>query len=283
MEKFESENALEAESEPGCRLPLAGRTIIVTRSREQAGKIIEMLEGLGAKVVSCPTIETVAPDSWDALDAAIKQLESYDWLVFTSANGARFFFHRLKEAGGKNEEAITKLTVCAIGPATARAIEEAGTHVDLIAKESVAEGALRAIIERVGGEEKIRGLRFLIPRARIARNVLPDELGKLGAHVDAVEAYETIKPDVDVDAMIRLFEEDRVDAITFTSPSTVSNFAAMIGADNIPNLLENTLVACIGPVTTKAAQEHKLKMIIQPEIYNAAALVEAIVKSLANQ
>jgi uroporphyrinogen III methyltransferase/synthase len=169
--------------------------------------------------------------------------------------------------------------VCAIGPATAKAIENAGIHVDVIAADSKAEGALRAIIEHAGGESKIRGLRFLIPRARIAREVLPVELGRLGARVDAVETYQTVKPDTDIENIIRLLNEA---AITFTSSSTVANFAALVGAENLSSLLQNTLVACIGPVTAATALEHGLSKIVQPEVYNTRALVEAIVKEIGS-
>jgi len=173
--------------------------------------------------------------------------------------------------------------VCAIGPATARAVEAAGALAHVTASDSKAEGALTAIIDHVGGEENVRGLRFLIPRARVASEILPGGLRSLGAHVDAVETYQTVKPDVHPEAIIRLFKENSIDAITFTSSSTVSNFAELAGLTDLSDLLATTLVACIGPVTAETAASHGLKRVIQPELYNAAALVESIVKSIGKE
>jgi uroporphyrinogen III methyltransferase/synthase len=282
MRKSEKINIDESDSGSSKTLPLKGKTILITRRRAQSEEMTLMTEKLGATVIHCPTIEIVEPDSWAELDAAIQQLVTYDWLVFTSANGADFFFRRLAEKQSGVAASMSKLVVCAIGPATARAIEKASVDVDVIATDSKAEGALASIIEHAGGEDKIRGLKFLIPRARIAREILPVELSKLGAQVDAVETYQTIKPDVDGDAIARLFKEGQVDAITFTSPSTVSNFAALVGSGDLSILLQHTLVACIGPVTAATALEHGLENIVQPDAYNATALVEALVKAMGN-
>jgi uroporphyrinogen III methyltransferase/synthase len=259
--------------------PLKGKTVLITRPRAQSGEMTRYIEQLGATVIHCPTIEIAEPVSWAALDAAIEELATYDWLVFTSANGAEFFFRRLAEKR-RDLAASINTVICAIGPATAKAIEKAGIRVDVIAEDSKAEGALATIIEHTGGENKIRGLRFLIPRARIAREVLPVELSNLGAYVNAVEAYQTVKPDVKTDAIVRLFTEGAVDAITFTSSSTVSNFAALVGADDLSTLLQDTLVACIGPVTAATAIGHGITNVIQPDVYNATAMVEALVKAI---
>ncbi len=262
--------------------PLKGKTVMITRQRAQAKEMTEMLESLGASVIHCPTIKIIEPDSWAALDAAIEKINTYDWVVFTSANGAEFFFRRLAERRKEGVPSIARLRVCAIGPATAKAIDAAGVRVDVTATDSKAEGALRAIIEHAGGEEKMKGLRLLIPRARIAREVLPSELARLGAEVDAVETYQTVKPDINIKVVIRLFAEGRIDAITFTSSSTVSNFARLVGASDLSNLLHGVLIACIGPVTAQTAIEHNLEKIVQPEAYNSPALVETIVRSIGN-
>ena len=259
---------------------LAGKTIMLTRPRAQSGEMAGRLIELGAEVLYCPTIEIAAPSNWDALDAAIERLETYNWLVFTSANGPDYFFARLAEKRRDGFHALTSQITCAIGPATAKAIQSTGARVDVIAADSKAEGALKTIIEFAGGQDKIRGLRILIPRARVAREVLPNELTKLGAHVDAVEAYQTIKPEVDGDRLVALFSAGRIAAITFTSSSTVNNFAALVGMDDLSPLLVNVAVACIGPVTAQTAAEHGLTAVIQPEAYNAAALVEALANAL---
>ena len=262
--------------------PLKGKTVMVTRPRAQSKEMTDMLERLGATVIHCPTIKIIEPDSWAALDAAIEKINTYDWIVFTSANGPEFFFRRLVERRKDGIASMARLTVCAIGPATAKAIDAAGVRVDVTATDSKAEGALRAIIEHAGGEEKMRGLRLLIPRARIAREVLPSELARLGAEVDAVETYQTVKPDIDAKVVIRLFAEDKIDAITFTSSSTVSNFARLVGASDLSSLLHGVLIACIGPVTAQTAFEYKLENIGQPEAYNSTALVEMIVRSIGH-
>lgn len=256
---------------------------MVTRPRAQSEDITTQLEALGAAVVHLPTIEVLPPTSWAPLDASIERIKEYDWIVFTSANGAHFFFRRLSEMRIDAVEALATHIVCAIGPATARAVEAAGAVAHVVASESKAEGALTAIIEHVGGNQNVRGLRFLIPRARVARETLPSGLRRLGAHVDAVETYQTVKPDIQPEGIIRLFRENSIDAITFTSSSTVSNFAELAGVADLSDLLATTLVACIGPVTAETAVSHGLTKIIQPELYNAAELVESIVKSIGQE
>ena len=139
-----------------------------------------------------------------------------------------------------------------------------------------------AIIERVCGEEKVKGLRFLIPRARVARDLLPNELTRLGAEVDVVEAYRTVKPDLSSRDIVKLFLDHRPDAITFTSSSTVSNLAALAGTDDLSALLRGVVVACIGPITAQTAAEHGLRVDIQPASHNALSLAQAIVAELGS-
>jgi uroporphyrinogen III methyltransferase/synthase len=263
--------------------PLEGRTIVITRPRSQSAEMTRLIEEMGGSTLFCPTIEVIEPRNWNAVDTAIENLESYDWVIFTSANGPRFFFHRLAEKRSDWRNAIGKAVIFAIGSATANSVEAYGLRVDIVATESRAEGAVQAIIEKVGGKHKISGLRFLIPRAKVAREVLPVELTRLGASVDAVEVYETIKPQIDLASIIDLFKEKKVDAITFTSPSTVSNFAALVGFDDLSDLLSETIVGCIGPTTTARATQFKLTDIVQPDEYNAQALVEAIAKAISEQ
>ena len=241
------------------------------------------LEAVGATVVHCPTIEVLSPDSWAQLDASIRRINEYDWVVFTSANGVRFFIDRLVEIEIEGAEALTGRVVCAIGAATARALEQAGVLAQVTASDSTAEGALRAIIDHVGGEQNIRGLQFLIPRAKVAREILPASLRELGAWVDAVEAYQTIKPEIARESILRLFDEALIDVVTFTSSSTVSNFAALVGLTDLSDLFANILVACIGPITAETAAAHGLKNIIQPDFYNAEALVKSIVRSIGQE
>jgi uroporphyrinogen III methyltransferase/synthase len=257
---------------------------MVTRARTQSEDITTRLEALGASVIHFPTIEIAPPSNWASVDASIERIRDYDWIVFTSANGVNLFFNRLAELRQDNViEILSSKVICAIGPATARAIEAAGATAHVVASDSKAEGALKAITDQLGGEEKVQGLRFLIPRARVARETLPDGLRNLGAHVDAVETYQTVKPDVDRAAVILLFKQNRIDAITFTSSSTVSNLAELAGLTDLSALLRPALVVCIGPITADTAAKHGLKRIIQPEMYNAAALVESIVQEIGEK
>jgi uroporphyrinogen III methyltransferase/synthase len=260
--------------------PLLGKKILITRPSGQSDEMAAILEGLGAEVIRCPTIEFAPPDDWSCLDRAIQDLQSYDWIVFTSANGVRFFLQRLKSRSPLGLEALHKLTSCAIGPATASAMQSAGVRVDVTADDSRAEGALVAIVEQLGGETPLKGLRFLIPRAAVARDLLPDELRRLGADVDAVPAYKTIKPDIDGEQIARLFTEGHVDAAAFTSSSTISNFASIVGRKRLGELLRDVVVGCIGPITAATAAEYGLEHIVQPTVYTSDALAGAIAQAL---
>jgi uroporphyrinogen III methyltransferase/synthase len=259
--------------------PLKGRAIMITRQRSQAAEVAAILEHAGARVLYCPTIEVVAPDSWSGLDEAIRSIGAFDWIVFTSANGVRFFFQRLAESG-LDTSIISSLTCCAIGPATASALGSAGARVDVMAADSRAEGVLQAIIGRAGGSGGVKGLRFLVPRAQVARELLPIELRKLGAIVDTVDAYQTIKPDLDSHGIRQMLELRQIDAVTFTSPSTVEHFVNLIGGGDVVSLLGEVLIACIGPVTAAAARQRGLEKIIQAEFHNAEALAREIITAL---
>lgn len=259
--------------------PLFGKTVIVTRARAQAADLTNELEQQGATVIHCPTIETIPPTDVEPLDAAIAHLEEYDWVVFTSANGVDFFFRRLYEQRKDGVGSLRRISICTIGPATTRALELNGVRTTLCASESKGEGVLKELIDYVGGPSGVLGRRFLIPRAKVARDVLPSGLRRCGAKVDSVEAYQTVAPKIDLTGVVRLFEKQSIDAITFTSSSTVSNFAALVGSKDLSTLLGKTVVACIGPVTAKTAGRFGLSKIIQPEIYNAHELVRCIVKA----
>lgn len=260
--------------------PLLGKTVVVTRARAQSGEITNRLEALGATVIHCATIEVAPPSSWVALDSAIENLADYDWLVFTSANGVECFFRRLREKRTEGNPHPVAQIICAIGPATAQALKAEGARTNVVASESRAEGALAAIIDYLGVPERVRGLNFLIPRARVAREVLPDGLRRLGARVDAVEAYQTIRPDIEPEIIRRLFKEQSIDAITFTSSSTVSNLAALVGLEDLSGLLANTVAVCIGPVTADTAEKHGVAKIVHPHEYNTESLVDSIVQCI---
>jgi uroporphyrinogen III methyltransferase/synthase len=250
--------------------------VLITRAREQGSQMEALLESLGARVICFPMIEIAEPESWEQLDAAICRLDQYHWIIFTSSNAVRFFYRRVREL---RAEIPPALKVFAIGPATAKSIQQEGVRVDLVASESRAEGALEAIIGHLGGPDQVAGLSFLLPRAKRARELLPAELQKLGARVEPVEAYRTVKPKANRAELMRSLSE--VDAVVFTSPSTVSNFAELVGNEDLSQLLGNVAIACIGPTTAAAAAQRRLWPVIKPDAYNSEALVEAIARYFA--
>jgi uroporphyrinogen III methyltransferase/synthase len=257
--------------------PLAGRTIVITRARAQADEFAAELERLGARVVSCPTIEIVEPESYALLDEAIENLYGYDWLIFTSVNGVDYFLRRLEGRGHEVSE-LDELRVCAIGEATAFRLREARIHVDVIPEQFKAEGAYAALEAYVGGREGLERLNFLIPRAAIARDYLPKALEEAGARVDVVPAYRTVRPQTSergrVEAMLA---GGAIDCITFTSSSTVSNFAQLFDTTDLSQLLEGVTIACIGDITAATAAEYNLRTDILPNEYTIPALTRAIV------
>ena len=250
--------------------PLFGKKIIVTRSREQASDFSVLLEKYGAEPIEFPTIETVPPKDWKEIDRAIKNLPKYDWAIFTSINGVKYFIERLKKQG-KDIRELKGIKICAIGPATAKAIEDLGIKVDLLPKEYRAESIITGL-----GKTKIKGRRFLLPRALKAREVLPEEIKRLGGKVDVVTAYRTVQPKEKTDEIRKMLREKRVDVVTFTSSSTVENFVNMFKRNEVPGILNGTRVACIGPITKDTATKLGIKTDIMPEKYTIPALTEAI-------
>jgi uroporphyrinogen III methyltransferase/synthase len=249
-----------------------GKKILITRAREQSGDLATQLRKMGAEVIEFPTIEIVPPTTWKGLDRAIDQLECYDWIIFTSVNGVNFFFERLKEKG-KDRHPSSSFKVCAIGPATAYQLKERGVQVDYVPKEYVAESILKGF-----GEMAIKGRRILLARAKEARNVLPQGLKKMGAVVDVVEAYRTIKPKGGATRLRQLLTFGGIDAITFTSSSTVNHFAGLLKQEELKILLKGVAIACIGPITARTAKRWGMKVQIQPKEHTIPALTLAIAK-----
>ena len=248
-------------------LPLFGKTIVVTRKGDQAESMINRLRELGAEPFFFPVIETIAPDDWSLLDNALNNLSKYQGLIFTSVNGVRFFAKRLKSIGQDIRE-LKGLRVFAIGPKTAQSIRDLGIRVDVIPEKFVAESLIESM-------KNIKGQRFLLPRANIAREILPIQLREMGAIVDVVPAYQTVLPDTQVDELHKRLEAGSIDIITFTSSSTVKNFLELTGEKFLPSI-KNIKIACIGPVTEKTAREAGLNVEIIPEQYTVSSLLDAI-------
>jgi uroporphyrinogen III methyltransferase / synthase len=257
-------------------LPLSGRTVMITRARAQAAEFAAALEAYGARVVACPTIEIVAPESYALLDEALENLFGYDWLVFTSANAVEHFTRRL-EALGKDVSELDSLRVCAVGEATAERLAAARVHVDVIPRKFQAEGVFAALADYLGGREQFEGLNFLMPRAAVARDFLPRALEAAGARVDCVTAYRTVRPETTDRARAEaLLVGGGVDCVTFTSSSTVHNFAQLFDTRDLRGLLAGVGVACIGEVTAQTAAEYGLRADIRPAESTAAALARAV-------
>ncbi len=253
------------------RRPLFGRRIMITRAREQASDFRAALEELGAKCIEFPAIAICPPPSWEPLDTAIRNLSQYDWTVFTSANGVRFFVERLL-AAGKDARDLKGIRLAAIGPKTAEALESVMLRPDLVPSEYRAEAILEAL-----SHHSVRGKRFLVPRAMVAREILPEKLREWGAEVDVVPAYRTVVPEQDTEKIRMLLTDCEIDCLTFTSSSTVSNFFALIARDDFQSCAERTAVACIGPITARTAEKFGIKTSIMPSEYTIGGLVDSIV------
>lgn len=252
-------------------LPLAGKRILITRAREQASSFAAVLEAAGAEVVEFPTITFTAPESWGPLDAAIGRLREYRWVIFTSANGVRFFWQRL-QAAGRDIRDLAGITVCAIGPATAAALHSLGIRADIVPTEFKAEALVEAI-----GTDDLRGSRVLLARAAESREVIPEELTRRGALVDVVPAYRTVKGAPDTEGLRTMLRDGKIHAITFTSSSTVKHFLDLVG-EEARELLKSVVVASIGPITAETAARHGIVSHVVPENYTIPALADALVK-----
>jgi len=245
--------------------PMFGQRILITREHSEG---FESLEDQGAEVIQFSTIEIVPPVSWDELDQSIDRIDEYDWIIFTSANGVKYFFARLFEKGIDIRD-LKGIKICAIGTKTAAAVNSYGIRVDIVPDEFNAEGLLASF-----GEE-VRGLKFLLPRAEVAREVFPEKVRELGGIIDVPAAYCAIKPESHGKRMKRFLKEGKITVATFTSAATFNNFMEIMGED-ADDLLHDVTIAAIGPVTAKAIEKAGLKVHIMPEKATIEAMVEEI-------
>lgn len=241
------------------RLPLHGVRVAITRARKSAPEMALQLTALGAQVLDYPTIEIAPPISFEPLDQAIAQIEQYDWLIFTSANAVESFAQRL--AASPRDLRGLRAKLCAIGPATRKAIERMHLKVDVVPKEYVAE----SLVEALAGHD-MQGREVLIPRAAIARDTVPDALRQLGASVTIAEAYRTIVPPSGT--------APAADWITFTSSSTVKNFLAL----NEPGTIQNYRTASIGPITSETLRMHGVEPTVEAKPHTTEGLIDAILR-----
>lgn len=251
--------------------PLFGKRILVTREHTEG---FARLEELGAEILEFHTIRILPPADWKSLDSSIDKIDSYDWLIFTSGNGVKFFFQRLFEQGRDIRE-MKGIKICAVGSKTASAINKYGIKVDMIPEKFNAEGLIKSFME-VYGEVGLKGVRFLLPRAEVAREIFPDKVRELGGEIDIPVTYRSDKPDFLGKRLKRFFREGKISVATFTSAATFNNFFEIMGKE-ADAMLKDVTIAVIGPVTAKAIEKRGLKVSIMPEEATINAMVNEII------
>jgi uroporphyrinogen-III synthase len=251
---------------------LDGVRVLVGRAKHQAGALSAELRKHGATVLEIPFIEIRTPRSFKPLDSALKNIASYDWLILTSVNGVEAMCERLLKLGLTNKT-LEHLRIAAIGPATSKAMEQRGVQVNLVPKEYVAESVVRSLRRRV------KGKRVLLVRAKVARDIIPRELREAGAHVDVVEAYETVVPKSSRARLRRMLRNPRLrpHVITFTSSSTVRNFVGLMGRRSA-GVLDGISLASIGPVTSTTLRDFGFRADIAAREFTIPGLVDSILR-----
>ncbi|HEV2699474.1 MAG TPA: uroporphyrinogen-III synthase [Terriglobales bacterium] len=253
--------------------PLTGVRVLVGRARHQASALSSGLRAIGAEVIEIPFIEIRKPRSYKPFDAALTSIANYDWLILTSVNGVEAVAGRIKHLRIR-PAALAHLKIAAIGPATQKRIEELGLKVSVVPRRYVAE----SVVESLRG--KVKGKRVLLARARVARDVIPSELRKVGARVDVVEAYETVVPESSRREVQRVMNDPatRPQVIAFTSSSSVRNFVELLRGQECPRhmVVQGIKLASIGPVTSATLRELELPVQIEATEYTVPGLAKAI-------
>lgn len=222
--------------------------VLVTRAARQSREFVEALEKNGFNPVLFPMIEIIPPDSWDLCDKAIDSLYMYDGLIFTSANGVEFFFRRLAERNIAAQECQNKI-ICVVGEKTKAVCEKHGLSVTLMPDKFTSNDLFRAL-----QQQDIRDRVFLHPRGNLGKEQLSGNLKILGAKVDPVVVYNTVQPKkADIQEIKTKILAGEINVLTFTSPSTVKNFAAMFSPYEFKKIADDALVVVIGPVTKEAS------------------------------
>jgi uroporphyrinogen III methyltransferase/synthase len=257
--------------------PLHGRRILITRARHQVDPFRRELVELGASVVEIPTLQIESMPMDDQVTRAIKHLERTALVIFASANAVDIFFQMLLTSGS-DARAFHGSKLCAIGQETAESLEAHGLRPELITSEYTAEGLAKAL---EGWE--MDGMHVLVPRAEVARDALPSLLANRGAEVEILPVYRAKCPPEAGDALLRLFNHEGVDVITFTSSSTVYNFVRAFPEDRLPAVLGDAEIACMGPVTADTARKLGLSVAIVAREYTTHGLVQAIAESAARK
>jgi len=255
--------------------PLAGTRILIGRARHQASSLSKSLRSLGASVIEIPFIEIRKPQSYAPLDAALNSMKSYDWLILTSANGVEAMWRRIQKLRIPRTW-LKHLKIAAIGPATKKAIVKHGLKVKMVPEEYVAESVVKGL------RDEVKGKRVVLIRAKVARDVIPEDLRAAGAQVDVIEAYETVIPETSRARLAKLMKNPnrRPHLVTFTSSSTAKNFAELLGekaGSRNRGPLKNIQFASIGPVTSSTLRELEMPPSIEAKEYTMGGLIRAIV------
>jgi uroporphyrinogen III methyltransferase/synthase len=255
--------------------PLRGLTVVVTRAEAQAAALARPLETLGARVLVAPVIRVAPVPLNEEIRAAVRGLADYDLAVFTSVNAVIDFIDRVGECGAQ-AETLRRATVVAIGPKTATALGARGLPPDVIPKEAVAEAAVEAL---AASGQRLDGARVLFPRAREAREVIPDALRAFGAQVDVVIVYETVGAE---SLGVSAAEIEAADFVSFTASSTVDNFVRLMGPVGLARRLAGVRLCSIGPVTSETLRRHGLSVAVEADPHTVEGLVSAIAASAAS-
>lgn len=250
--------------------PLFGKRILITRPLQHVDNFKLQLYNLGATVIPFPTLEVLDPSSWAPMDEAIRKIDQYDWVIFTSTNSVKHFFIRYFRIHSDIRE-LKGIKIATIGPATAKAVRAFNISVDTLPMDYRAEGLVESLRGKV-----IKGTRVLIPRAKVAREVLPIQLHQQGAQVEVVDAYQTRIPKSSNSGWHQILEQQPPHMVVFTSSSTVSNLATIVHPRSLARSLQHVSVACIGPITAKTAETLGLKVSVVPRHYATTSLVDAI-------
>jgi len=250
--------------------PLFGKRIVITRARAQASDLVSKLSRLGAHCIEMPTIQIAPPEDISPLKASIENIKKYDWLVFTSVNGVKFFFDTLFDMD-YDVRILGHLKFACIGPVTKERLKDHGIISDILPDTYRAESVIKAFSTIEMKDKKV-----LLPRARIARTILPEELTRMGAQVDEVTAYETRLSTEGNKELTLLLENNEIDAITFTSSSTVENFMTQLESKDAINALKNVVTASIGPITSDTARSLGIEPSIEACEYTIQGLVDSL-------
>lgn len=269
---------------------LFGKRIMITRAKSQSAEFVALIESLGGEAYEFPVIQIGPTSDWGPVDAAIEDLASYQWVIFTSVNGVEFFFRRMRElqarpAGtgdplsanieghtGSGNMGSLRAKIAAVGTKTAEALLKQGISVDLLPQKFVGESLLDELRSHVQP-----GQRVLIPRADIARKLLPDALRELGCEVTEIDVYENRPYNANREEAIRLLKNGEIHVITFTSSSTVRSFVTIMEEEDLNRLLSDVIIACIGPVTAETAEQMGLPVNVTAEPYTVQGLIQSLV------